>query len=65
MYISIILKTHTGITVKSDDGKPLTAYNFAQTIKDVNTKVPCLEWLKDIIYKNSIIHDPQFIEDNV
>ena len=54
-----------GITVKSDDGKPLTAYNFAQTIKDVNTKVPCLEWLKDIIYKNGIIHDPQFIEDKV
>ena len=54
-----------GIKVKSDDGTPLTAYNFAQTIKDVNMKLPCLEWIKDIIYNNGVNHDPQFIEDNV
>lgn len=45
-------------------GKPLSAYEFAQTI-NINTRIECLDWLKDIIDNKSIEHDQNYILESI
>lgn len=52
-----------GIELSGKD-KPIKAYEFAQTIEN-GTNVPCLNWLKDIVGSQEIIHDQDFIGENV
>lgn len=52
-----------GIELSGKD-KPIKAYEFAQTIEN-STNVPCLNWLKDIVGSQEIIHDQDFIGEIV
>ena len=42
--------------------KPLNAFLFVETIKDINQDVPCLNWLKDILGECKIRHDQEHVE---
>lgn len=42
--------------------KPLNAFLFVETIKDINQDVPCLNWLKDILDECKIRHDQEYVE---
>ncbi len=43
--------------------KPFKAFEFVSSLND-DSNVDCLNWLKDIINNNNIIHDQDYIEEN-
>ena len=52
------------ITLSGGKDKPLKAYQFVKTI-DKDKEIPdCLKWLDDIINKQEIVHDMNYIETN-
>ena len=44
--------------------KPLQAYKFAQTITESDETPDCLKWLKDIVEKQEVLHDMNYIESH-
>lgn len=42
-------------------GKPLSAFEFSQTITDKDQDLPCLNWLRDIIGEKKFLHDQNYI----
>ena len=43
--------------------KPLRAYKFASSIGDINKEnIDCFKWLQDIVDKQEILHDMDYIE---
>jgi len=53
------------IELSNDKDKPLQAFNFVQKIT-INDKIlpDCLRWLNDILGKQEILHDMNYIESN-
>lgn len=47
--------------IDQSKGKPLSAYEFVQTIKNNDQNIACLNWLKDIVDKKVILHDQNYL----
>jgi predicted ATP-dependent endonuclease of OLD family len=57
-------ETAHNITLSGGKDKPLKAYQFVKEI-DKDKEIPdCLKWLDDIINKQEIVHDMNYIENN-
>ena len=52
------------IKLSSGKDKPLQAYKFVQSISKENGIPDCLKWLEDIIGKQEVIHDMNYLEAN-
>ena len=57
-------KIGNAIDISKD--KPLRAYKFATSIDDTNKEnIDCFKWLQDIVGKQEILHDMDYINKNV
>lgn len=52
------------ITLSGGKNKPLQAYKYVQSVSNEGDIPDCLKWLDDIVRKQEIIHDADFIESN-
>ena len=58
------IKIGNAIDISKD--KPLQAYKFATSIDDTNKEnIDCFKWLQDIVGKQEILHDMDYIHKNV
>jgi len=58
------IKIGNAIDISKD--KPLQAYKFATSIDDTNKEnIDCFKWLQDIVGKQEILHDMDYIYKNV
>lgn len=55
-------ETAHNINLNGNKDKPLKAYQFASQITNIEPKPQCLIWLDDILGKNEILHDMNYIE---
>jgi predicted ATP-dependent endonuclease of OLD family len=64
-YVHITnFETAHSITLSGGKDKPLQAYKFVKQV-DRNKEVPdCLKWLDDIVGKQEILHDLDYIDKN-
>ena len=65
-YVHITnFETAHNITISGGKDKPLQAYRFVKQIEEKKERPDCLKWLYDIIDKQEILHDMNYINKNV
>jgi len=64
-YVHITnFETAHGITLSGSKDKPLKAYQFVKEVKNEDNIPDCLKWLNDIVGKQEVLHDMNYIETN-
>jgi len=63
VHITNFEKAHN-ITLSGGKDKPLKAYQFVKQIVRDKEVPDCLKWLDDIVGKQEILHDMDYIENN-
>jgi predicted ATP-dependent endonuclease of OLD family len=64
-YVHITnFETAHNITLSGGKDKPLKAYQFVKEVKNEGDIHDCLKWLNDIVDKQEILHDMNYIETN-
>ena len=57
-------ETAHGIILSNGKDKPLKAYQFVKEVKNEGNIPDCLKWLNDIVGKQEILHDMNYVETN-